>query len=460
MWPAPEDHPNTAPVAAPQQGLPAAPFEERIAAEQLALMVGLTPAPVWASAAFALVLAALLLRVAPQGLVLGWAGVMLGICAVFATETRRFRADGGHSSRVAFWRRRYLVCTLLYCMGWSALLPLFAGYTSGLGLGLLLAGLVAIASAGVFTTFGVVAASLTFVLALLGPLTLWFAWLGGAEGLAAAASGVIYAAVLVQQARHSHARQADMLRLRLENAAIAEQRAQALALAEHASRAKSRFLAAMSHEMRTPLNGIVGMSELIRDAAPDDVQRRRADVVLRSADHLHRVIGDLLDLARMDTPAQGPQGTASAFEYQPPAPPSSEAVPDTSAAAPVQLLRGRVLVVDDNEVNALVAQAMLARLGVQTASADDGDVALQRLLSDRFDAVLMDCRMPRLDGWQATRQWRVQEQGKRLPIIGVTANVSEEDRRACLDAGMDAFLGKPYHLGDLAAVLREHLAPA
>jgi CheY-like chemotaxis protein len=325
-------------------------------------------------------------------------------------------------------------------------------------LGLLLAGLVAVASVGVFTTFGVLAASLSFVLTLLGPLVLWFAWLGNTEGLAAAAGGVIYAAVLVQQARHSRARQADMLRLRLENAAIAEQRAQALALAEHASRAKSRFLAAMSHEMRTPLNGIVGMSELIRDDAPDDVQRERADVVLRSADQLHRVIGDLLDLAGMNTATLGPQGTA--FEFQPSATPASEGRPETTAATPVRLLRGRVLVVDDNEVNALVAQAMLARLGLQTDCAGDGDVALERLLSDRFDAVLMDCRMPRLDGWQATRQWRVQEQGRRVPIIGVTANVSEEDRRACLDAGMDAFLGKPYHLDDLAAVLRQHLGPA
>lgn len=206
--------------------------------------------------------------------------------------------------------------------------------------------------------------------------------------------------------------------------------------------------------MRTPLNGIVGMSELIRDDAPDDRARHRIDVVLRSAEQLHRVIGDLLDLSRLEL-ARQPQSPASNAPAQagedPAAPSADDAVPR---------LRGRVLVVDDNEVNALVAQAMLARLGVQTDCVGDGDVALERLHSNRFDAVLMDCRMPRLDGWQATRRWRVQEQGRRLPIIGVTANVSDEDRLACFDAGMDAFLGKPYRLDDLAAVLRKHLAPA
>jgi two-component system, sensor histidine kinase len=119
-----------------------------------------------------------------------------------------------------------------------------------------------------------------------------------------------------------------------------------------------------------------------------------------------------------------------------------------------------VLVVDDNDVNALVAQAMLQRLGLSAATAADGQLALAAMAGQRFDAVLMDCRMPTLDGFAATRRWREGERGRRLPIIGVTANVSAEDRRQCLDAGMDGFLGKPYRLGDLAAVLQRHLAPA
>jgi CheY-like chemotaxis protein len=457
MWPEPEDHPPAVPGAGPNRPSAAQPFEARIAAEQLALMYGLTPAPVWASVVFAALLTPLLLRVAPQALVLGWAAVMLALCAVRATETSRFRADPQRDSRGTYWRRRYLALMVLYCLCWSALFLLFADYTSGVAFALLLAGMVAIAGVGVLTTFGVMTASLWFVGALLGPLVLWFLRLGGTEGLAMAGGGVLYAVVLIQQARRSQIRQAEMLRLRLENAAIAEQRAQALALADQASRAKSRFLAAMSHEMRTPLNGIVGMSELIRDEASDDRARHRIDVVLRSAEQLHRVIGDLLDLSRLELGHPQPDLASTCPS---PAAQAGGGAHDTTHDVSVPPLRGRVLVVDDNEVNALVAQAMLTRLGMQTDSASDGDVALERLLRDRFDAVLMDCRMPRLDGWQATRRWRVQEQGRRLPIIGVTANVSEEDRRACMDAGMDAFLGKPYRLDDLAAVLRQHLAPA
>jgi signal transduction histidine kinase len=577
-------------------------FAERIAAEQLALMYGLTPAPVWASMVFALVVSALLVNVAPFALVVAWAGLLLALGTVRATETRRFLADPRRVQRGRYWQNRYVAWMVPYCLTWSALVTVFGDHAGGLGSALLLAGVVAIASVGVFTTFSVLPASLGFLAALLGPLVLKGLLFGGVEGLAAAAGGLIYGVVLADQGRRSQARQAEMLRLRLENAAIAEQRAQALALAEHANRAKSRFLAAMSHEMRTPLNGIVGMSELIRDDAPDAAQRQRADAVLRSADHLHRVIGDLLDLSTMEfgqlqlelaafdpllavrevtellsplaskrgsqirvlpvpvpvglrvgdaarikqvlhnlvdnaikfngqgdvevsldlegdtlvlrvrdhgkgvppdrrerifepfapgsngpaarrevaglgltmarrlaramggdvqcveTPDRGPQGAS--FEFRLHAPAAADLPSEAAAPTPTRLLRGRVLVVDDNEVNALVAQAMLARLGVETDCAFDGDVALERLTLDRFDAVLMDCRMPRLDGWQATRQWRTQEQGRRLPIIGVTANVSDEDRRACLDAGMDAFLGKPYRLEDLASVLRKHLASA
>jgi CheY-like chemotaxis protein len=116
-----------------------------------------------------------------------------------------------------------------------------------------------------------------------------------------------------------------------------------------------------------------------------------------------------------------------------------------------------VLVVDDNAVNALVAQTMLERLGLASDTAVDGEAALARMRAHRYDVVLMDCRMPRLDGLEATRRWRAAEAGPRLPIIGVTANVSAEDRRQCLACGMDAFLAKPYLREELRAVLAPHL---
>jgi CheY-like chemotaxis protein len=120
-----------------------------------------------------------------------------------------------------------------------------------------------------------------------------------------------------------------------------------------------------------------------------------------------------------------------------------------------------VLVVDDNEVNALVAQAMLARLGLPSDIAIDGEQALEKMSLAQHDVVLMDCRMPKLDGWSATSRWRDREflQGgtQRLPIIGVTANVSDADRLHCLQSGMDGFLPKPFRIQELADVGAPHL---
>jgi CheY-like chemotaxis protein len=79
-----------------------------------------------------------------------------------------------------------------------------------------------------------------------------------------------------------------------------------------------------------------------------------------------------------------------------------------------------------------------------------------------FDLVLMDCQMPVLDGYQATREWRRRERarpGRRLPIVALTASALPDERQRCLDAGMDDYLAKPYRISDLAAIAARHVAP-
>jgi len=93
--------------------------------------------------------------------------------------------------------------------------------------------------------------------------------------------------------------------------------------------------------------------------------------------------------------------------------------------------------------------------------ADDGRSALERLQQTSYAAVLMDCQMPVLDGWQATRDWRERERqigGRRVPIVALTANAVPGDRERCLAAGMDDYLAKPFELNDLAGMMRRHLA--
>lgn len=129
---------------------------------------------------------------------------------------------------------------------------------------------------------------------------------------------------------------------------------------------------------------------------------------------------------------------------------------DTAAAAtvPAQRAQGSVLIVEDNPVNQLVASGVLDQLGYTWQLAGNGREALDALAAERFDAVLMDCHMPELDGFGATRELRRREQGgPRVPVIAMTAGVLAEDRARCLAAGMDDFVGKPIDVGRLRRTL-------
>ena len=122
-----------------------------------------------------------------------------------------------------------------------------------------------------------------------------------------------------------------------------------------------------------------------------------------------------------------------------------------------------VLLVEDNPVNQEVANAMLARLGAVVINAPNGLAALEELQRQAFDIVLMDCHMPELDGYEATRRYRELEsrdQRRRTPILALTANAMQGDKQKCLAAGMDAYLSKPFTIDHLRAALDALLPPA
>jgi len=108
-----------------------------------------------------------------------------------------------------------------------------------------------------------------------------------------------------------------------------------------------------------------------------------------------------------------------------------------AAAAP----GARVLLAEDNPINAMLARTLLAREGCSVDHVTDGEAALEALVRGGYDLVLMDVRMPRLSGMEATRALRAR--GVETPVVALTANAFEDDRRACLAAGMDDFLVKP-----------------
>lgn len=119
---------------------------------------------------------------------------------------------------------------------------------------------------------------------------------------------------------------------------------------------------------------------------------------------------------------------------------------------------GKILIVEDHEINQYVVKTMLESLQCSVTIAPNGREALDTLREEQFDLVLMDCRMPVLDGYETTRRART-DLGVKTPIIAMTANAGEEERSACIDAGMNDFLPKPFGRAELNRILCKWLDP-
>jgi two-component system sensor histidine kinase/response regulator len=160
----------------------------------------------------------------------------------------------------------------------------------------------------------------------------------------------------------------------------------------------------------------------------------RDEVVLTKPVIPHRLLDSIL-LALKIAPNQSPQTIE----------PSPSVIPSTRTPR-------KVLLVEDGEVNQLVALKMLQEQGHKVALANNGREALKTLDQDSFDVVLMDLHMPEMDGYEATKAIREREKsnGGHVPIIAMTANAMAGDREKCLQAGMDDYLTKPVHSKELA----------
>jgi signal transduction histidine kinase/ActR/RegA family two-component response regulator len=125
----------------------------------------------------------------------------------------------------------------------------------------------------------------------------------------------------------------------------------------------------------------------------------------------------------------------------------SQAAPKGRAAQ--QATNLRILLVEDNAVNQMLALGMLQKLGLNADLATDGAEALERVRESNYDLILMDMQMPRMDGLTATRAIRAMPELRQPRIVALTANAMESDRDACLAAGMDDFLSKPFKATEL-----------
>ncbi|MCU1747916.1 ATP-binding protein [Pseudomonas sp. 6D_7.1_Bac1] len=155
--------------------------------------------------------------------------------------------------------------------------------------------------------------------------------------------------------------------------------------------------------------------------------------------------------------AQSEEGRGSVFTLEIPLALSRQTPPTLAPRTPAGNDHGEgrnVLLVEDNPVNQTVIEAMLRSLGFTVSVATDGAQAVRSAESLIFEAILMDCRLPVIDGYEATRQIRQLPGCADLPIIALTANALQGDREACLSAGMNDYLAKPFKRTDLQQILQ------
>jgi signal transduction histidine kinase/CheY-like chemotaxis protein len=195
-----------------------------------------------------------------------------------------------------------------------------------------------------------------------------------------------------------------------------------------------------------PDPGVVGALVLLVPAA----QQARAPAVARVVGKPVRLpelcgaLGELLD-ARSGVRTRAPASDS----------PTPQAPPAQASA--------RILLAEDNRVNQMVAVRLLEKMGHQVQVAWNGHEALEALRGERFDLVLMDCQMPEMDGYEATRRIRRGDEGvwqSEIPVIAMTANAMKGDRERCIEAGMDDYIPKPIKPDLLAGVIRKALEDA
>jgi len=248
-------------------------------------------------------------------------------------------------------------------------------------------------------------------------------------------------------------------------AATATGGAEALDLIERASRANETF-------------GVIIMDSAMHDMTPEALARavRQSSASSKSALMILTAMGARIEEGELasrgfDGHIGRPVRQSQLFDTIIDAIARAGAPAVTShpdAAQPAQATRAqgaRLLLVEDNEVNQMVAAELLAEAGYICQCADDGRKAIDAVLQSPFDLVLMDCQMPEMDGFEATRVIRQHEthnplpgRTTRLPIIALTANALNGDRERCLQAGMDDYLSKPLQPEKLLAIIGSFLS--
>ena len=250
-----------------------------------------------------------------------------------------------------------------------------------------------------------------------------------------------------------------------------------------ANSAKSEFLSHMSHDLRTPINGILGMLAIMEKSQDDPKRQRECQKKIRiSTERLLLLVNDVLQASKLGnrsrTEAEGsfsPAGTSAnhiagqagqtARALQPADGDMRPVHEDVREAGEGQNEREdiagmQVLLVEDNELNCEIMEFMLDEAGAKVVTANDGKAAVDAFAASKpgtFDCVLMDLMMPVMSGFEAARVIRGLDRpdAKTVPIIALSANAFEEDVAMAKDAGMNAHLAKPVDINQVFQAMRK-----
>ncbi len=206
--------------------------------------------------------------------------------------------------------------------------------------------------------------------------------------------------------------------------------------------AAQRRLFEVFHQADSSMSRRYGGSGLGLAISQRLVQRMGGDIAVRSAPRQGSEFVFALPFERAQVTSSGTEGLVSS---------------DPAAAV---FLAGRVLVVEDDRVNQRVVELLLGRFGINCTVVDSGQAGVDAAAREQWDAIIMDCQMPGMDGFEATRLIRQQSNGANLPIIALTANAMTGDRELCLASGMNDFLAKPVRQEELRTCLEKWLSPA
>jgi len=219
---------------------------------------------------------------------------------------------------------------------------------------------------------------------------------------------------------------------------------------------KNRLLDNIGHELRTPMIGILGSSDLLEHSALNAEQMVHLDTIKNCGERMLNIIDDILGISGSDTSISCDQQESGYTNLN--IREKYDSLNDQNCGYLYnQFLPINILLVEDNDLNQKLILQMLTNYGFEAEAVNNGLECLQILQKKDFHLILMDMQMPVLDGFETTRKIRANSCYDHIPVIAVTANTLSYDYEKCMACGCSSYLPKPFSVNELVEEIKAHL---